>query len=237
MGCSNAVGAAWRWGVDLNMPRPAGPRLRAVAPIEPEIRGSSAKTRAPAVDESERLASLLTLIAARDEAALGTFYDATVAKVYGFALRIVGVAALAEEVVVDTYHQVWREVARFDSARGAPMAWLMMMCRSRALDALRNRDPAISHEDPSTLLGEADLALGGDPLELVVAVESSSALHGALTRLAPAQRQLVALAFFRGMTHEEIAEQVALPLGTVKSQIRRALASLRRTLGPAGGAP
>lgn len=237
MGYSNAVGAAWHRGMDLSMPRPARPRLHAVVPTETEVRESGADRRPPAVDESERLAPLLALIKARDEAALGTFYDATVSKVFGLALRIVGTAALAEEVVVDTYHQVWREATRFDSARGVPMAWLMMMCRSRALDALRSRDPAISHEDPSTLADEADDALGADPLDLVAAVESRSALHGALMRLAPAQRQLLALAFFRGMTHEEIAEQAALPLGTVKSQIRRALASLRRTLEPAGGAP
>jgi len=146
-----------------------------------------------------------------------------------------GSPASAEEVIVDTFHQAWREAGRFDAQRGAPMAFLMMMCRSRALDALRGRDRALLHEDPASLIADADHPCGGDPLDLLAAVEAHSALHGALASLTPAQRQMVALAFFRGMTDEEIAAHAALPLGTVKSQIRRALDVLRRTLATGGG--
>jgi RNA polymerase sigma-70 factor (ECF subfamily) len=190
---------------------------------------------APAT-EQQGLAALLARMADGDEDALAAFYDATVAKAYGVALRIMGSPAAAEEVVVDTFHQAWREAGRFDAQRGAPMAFLMMMCRSRALDALRRRDHALLHEDPASLIDDADHPCGGDPLDLLAAVEARSALHGALASLTPAQRQIVALAFFRGMTHEEIAAHAALPLGTVKSQIRRALDVLRRTLATGDGA-
>ena len=236
MGYSNAFDAAWRPAYGMNPPRPsAAPRRTLTPPAAPERDVSPASRTMPTADP-QGLAGLLMRMADGDEGALATFYDATVAKVYGLALRIVGTPAAAEEVVVDTYHQAWREARRFDAQRGAPMAFLMMMCRSRALDALRSRDPAVLHEDPSSLVGDADLPCGDDPVDLLAAVEAHSALHGALAVLAPAPRQMVALAFFRGMTHEEIAAHAALPLGTVKSQIRRALDVLRRTLATTDGA-
>ena len=174
-------------------------------------------------------------MAERDESALRAFYERTAGKAYGLALRVVGIAAAAEEVVIDTYHQAWREAHRYDAARGAPIAWLLMMCRSRALDALRGRDPALSHEDPASLVLDGDRPREQDPLDLLSAIEAHTALHGALAELSAPQRQMVALAFFRGMTHEEIAAHAALPLGTVKSQIRRALGTLRRVLAAEAG--
>ena len=118
--------------------------------------------------------------------------------------------------------------ARYDAARGAALAWLLTICRSRALDRLRARDPAQTHDDPHSLLSSDDAGFDdGDPQDLVAAMESRAALGVTLSKLAPAQRQMLGLAFFRGLTHEEIAAHTALPLGTVKNQIRRALAALR----------
>lgn len=194
----------------------------------PAVRHSP-PARAPAAPV-DPLSAILGRMAAGEQSALEALYDATVSRLYGLALRIVGTAAAAEEVVVDTYHQAWREAYRYDASRGAPLAWLTMMCRSRALDALRSRDPAIAHEDPASLVDEA-LDARGDPLDLLCAMEAHGALHAALAALSPSQRQMLALAFFRGLTHEEIAAHTAMPLGTVKSQIRRALDVLRRVLG------
>ena len=236
MGYSNAFGAAWQPAYGMNVPRPAAKPLRVPSlPAVPEREAGPVPRAAPAADPQEQLAGLLARMADGDEAALAAFYDATVAKAYGLALRIVGSPAAAEEVVMDTYHQAWREARRFDAQRGAPMAFLMMMCRSRALDALRSRDQAVPHEDPASLIDDADHPCGDDPVDLLAAIEERSMLHGALALLAPAQRQMVALAFFRGMTHEEIAAHAALPLGTVKSQIRRALDVLRRSLAADDG--
>lgn len=207
------------------------PALRGARQVKAHALVASTAT-APAQDE---LSPLLARMADGDESALRTLYDRTAAKAYGLALRIVGTVALAEEVVIDTYHQAWREARRYEAARGAPMAWLLMMCRSRALDALRSRDPALAHEDPASLVADADHPRGEDPLDLLSAVAAHTALHSALEALPAPQRQMVALAFFRGMTHEEIAAHAALPLGTVKSQIRRALGVLRRVLSREAG--
>jgi RNA polymerase sigma-70 factor (ECF subfamily) len=232
MGYSNAIEARWMPGMPLTSPPPSAASARAVTS---SVARGAAPVPVPAVDPQHELSALVARMVEGDELALTEFYDRTVAKVYGLALRIVGIAALAEEVVVDTYHQAWREVRRYDGARGVPMAWLLMMCRSRALDALRSRDPAIPHEDPASLVDDTLQPRDADPLELLTAIEAHSALHAALVRLSPQQRQMVALAFFRGLTHEEIAAHAALPLGTVKSQIRRALDVLRRALAHGEG--
>jgi RNA polymerase sigma factor (sigma-70 family) len=176
---------------------------------------------------------------AQAEAALAALYDATAGRVYGVALRFTRQVHTAEEVTEDTFWQVWRQAPRFDPQRGSAMAWIMTMARSRALDAVRaaQRDPHESVEaEVLEQLPGAD-SLTDDPLDLLDAVQSGSQLHQALARLEPLPRQLVALAFFRGLTHEEIAAQMALPLGTVKSHIRRTLVALREALSPPAGPP
>ena len=203
---------------------PAGQRARDVASERP----AAGITRAAPDGDARSLRELVSRMANRDEAALTDFYDATIARVYGLALRIVRSRAEAEEVAVDTMHQAWREAGRYDATRGAPLAWLLTICRSRALDLLRARDAAMTHDDPHSLRSADDAEFGdGDPQDLVAAIQSHTALAAVLAKLAPAQRQMLGLAFFRGLTHEEIAAHAALPLGTVKSQIRRALAAMR----------
>ena len=163
-----------------------------------------------------------------DEAALSAFYDATINRVYGLALRITRQPESAAEVVSDVYFQVWREARRYDARRGNVAAWLMTICRSRALDLLRRADEAETHPEPESLRPET--AERDTVHDLLGAVQERSALHGALARLTPLQRQLIALAFFRGMSHQEIAAHARLPLGSVKTYIRKALAVLREGL-------
>ena len=175
-------------------------------------------------------------IVERDERALAALYDATFARVYGLVLRIVGRRELAEEVVEDTFFQVWREAPRFDPSRGRALAWLLGMARSRAIDAIRRETRFMrGRVDPDDAPPSPDGAPGGD--DLLAVARSHAALHRALQLIDPQPRQLVALAFFRGLSHEEIAAQTSLPLGTVKSQIRRALTTLRRVLGDDPPAP
>lgn len=176
-----------------------------------------------------QLEALVARVAGGDEAALGELFDATVSRVYGLALRVTRKPESAEEVVGDVFQQVWRDAARFDPARGNVLAWLLTICRSRALDLLRARDLAESHPEPE-VLSAGDPALDDDPLDLLLAVESAGAVHRALSGLNVQARELITLAFFRGMTHAEIAEETRLPLGTVKTGLRRGLASLRHAL-------
>jgi RNA polymerase sigma-70 factor (ECF subfamily) len=188
------------------------------------------RARAAADADDARLAAWIDAIVDHDERALSALYDATVSRVHALVLRLVRRGALAEEVVEDTYFQVWRQAARFDAARGRPMTWLLGMARSRAIDAIR-REARFEHASLDDEAGAEmqDTRAGAD--ELLDAARGHADLHRALMLLNAQPRQLVALAFLRGMSHEEIADHTALPLGTVKSQIRRALISLRQVLG------
>ncbi|MCW5666299.1 MAG: sigma-70 family RNA polymerase sigma factor [Piscinibacter sp.] len=184
----------------------------------------------PAAADEAQLVRWLEAVVEQDERALAALYDATVARVYSLVRRIVRREALAEEVVEDTYFQVWRQAPRFDPARGAAITWLLAMARSRAIDALR-REARFRHEalDDGPGTEVADERAGHD--ELLELARRHADLHQALLQLGAQPRQLVSLAFFRGLTHEEIADHTRLPLGTVKSQIRRALQTLRQILG------
>lgn len=187
----------------------------------------------PAPDEA-RLAAWIDAIVDHDERALAALYDATLARVYGLVLRVVRRPVLAEEVVEDTYFQVWRQAARFDPARGRALTWLLGMARSRAIDALR-REARFEHDDLDDDLAHELPSDDAGSDELLAATRQHAELHRALLQLQAQPRQLVAMAFLRGLSHEEIASQTLLPLGTVKSQIRRALILLREVL--AAGSP
>lgn len=188
--------------------------------------------RQAALDEPT-LVALMDRIVDRDERALATLYDATSARVHGLVLRITRRAALAEEVVEDTYWQAWRQAPRFDPARGRVVTWLLAMARSRAIDALR-RDERFQHAELPAEGGLEDDTEGVLPAhDLLEATRAGHRVHAAVATLEPRARQLIALAFFRGLTHEEIATQTAMPLGTVKSLIRRSLQQLRQALGDA----
>lgn len=180
-----------------------------------------------------QLAGWIAAIVGQDERALAALYDGTVHHVYGLVRRIVRNAATAEEVVEDAYFQVWRQAVRFDPARGNALAWLLAIARSRALDALRH-EARFRHD--SVDAGDLpDIASEDPPVdELLDLARQRADLHQALMLLGTQPRQLVSLAFLRGLSHEEIAQQTQLPLGTVKSQIRRALLSLRQLLDPGG---
>ncbi|MBI3716355.1 MAG: sigma-70 family RNA polymerase sigma factor [Betaproteobacteria bacterium] len=182
------------------------------------------------VEDDSRLAGWVEAIADADQAALACLYDATVGRVYGVALRIVRRPELAEEVVSDVYLQAWREAGRYDASRGKVLAWLMIIARSRALDFLRRQDEAFSHPDPHEL-GEEPFDPADNPHDLLAAARGNRALLLALETLTPIQRQLLALAFFQGLSHSEIVDHSGIPLGSVKTHIRRALGVLRERLG------
>ncbi|MEO8101753.1 MAG: sigma-70 family RNA polymerase sigma factor [Betaproteobacteria bacterium] len=182
-------------------------------------------------DDDRILRECLQGICRQDQSALGRFYDLTVGRVYGIALRIVRHADMAEEVVSDVYMQVWRDAHRYDDARGKVLGWLLVIARSRSLDLLRRQDEAFSHPEPYELVKEPESG-SQNPHDLLAAARAGSAVHQAMLKLSPLQRQLLSLAFFRGLSHSEIVEHSGIPLGSVKTHIRRALGVLRDELGP-----
>lgn len=183
----------------------------------------------PLVERDRVLAALVARMAQKDQAALSDLFDMTAKRLHAFALRIVRDAGLAEEVTDDTLFQAWREANRFDAARGKVITWLLTICRSRALDALRRADVAECVEDPDEFRSQ-EASLMAEPEQLIGQFETNSAVHAALLRLPAKERQAVSLAFFRGLTHQEIAEHWQMPLGSVKTLLHRAFGELRTAL-------
>lgn len=186
-------------------------------------------TDTAAAEQEARLCALVARIAAHDPSALEALYDSSAARLYGLARRITGDVGAAEEVVSDAYWQAWQQAGRYDATRGRVLAWLLTICRSRALDWRRRRDQAETHPDPPQL--RPDLYEGdNNPLDLLQALQRDSRVHAALARLDDTPRRLLALAFFQGLTHQEIAAQVDMPLGTVKTLLRKAMLVLKEDL-------
>ncbi len=173
--------------------------------------------------------ALVARMVVRDESALEELYDRLSGRVYGLALRITGSAPAAEEVVSDTYLQVWQQAQRYDAQRGSVLTWVLTICRSRALDSLRRREPAEPHAEPDTLRPDLfnDEAC---PLNLLLTLEKNTALYAACMTLSGEQQELIALAFFRGMTHQEIAAHTGRPLGSIKTSLRKAMHCLQPLL-------
>lgn len=158
------------------------------------------------------------------EQALGELYDATLGKVFGVAVRIVGDSTAAEDVVTDVYYDAWKNAARYDQVRGRPITWLLTICRNRALDEYRRESSAARKVKTAAMMNVPDLA--DEPDALLQATEENHVVHALLAAISPDDRQLIALSYFKGLSHQQIADHTDLPLGTVKSRIRRALNTL-----------
>ena len=165
-----------------------------------------------------------------DEAALAELYDRWSHRVHTIAFWILKDADDAEDVVEETFWQVWRTAGGFDRRRSSGSTWLLMISRSRALDRLRARRRRVEHTAAaaaSTLLDQSEAQQDIAP----DVAEPSRTLAQALVALPPEQRQALELAFFQGLSHGEISAETATPLGTVKTRIRLAMQKLRDQLG------
>jgi RNA polymerase sigma-70 factor (ECF subfamily) len=179
-------------------------------------------------------AGLLRRMADGDESAFSALYDRWVDRVHTVAFWILKDADEAEDVVEETFWQVWRTAARYDVARSAAATWLMLIARSRALDRLRaQRRRADWTTAPSTAgaLLELSTAAESDPRSEGESGEQATLLADAIAALPPEQQEALKLAYFCGLSHSEIAAQTAQPLGTVKTRIRLAMNKLRQHLG------
>jgi RNA polymerase sigma factor (sigma-70 family) len=186
-------------------------------------------------ERSHELARLLARSGLGDRQAFGRLYECTSGHLFAVVLRIQRDRALAEELLQETYVAVWHAAAGFDAARSQPMTWLTAIARNRAIDSLRRaaaqpqtlpRGPAEADEPPDE--GPSDDRPG--PLDLLQQASEARELAHCMQGLSAPQRQSVALAFFDGLSHAEVAAQLRQPLGTVKSWVRRALASLKSCL-------
>ena len=167
------------------------------------------------------------------EQAFQALYDLTCSKAYGLAVRVVGNREWAEDVLQEAYLQVWRVAGSYRSSLSPPLAWLGILVRSRALDFLRRRASgrADAAQELDTALEETLQGDSANPMDTRQASEAAWALHECLRKLEARQRQVVSLAYLRDLSHSELAEQLSLPLGTVKTWIRRGLEQLRGCMG------
>jgi RNA polymerase sigma-70 factor, ECF subfamily len=174
---------------------------------------------------------LIRAIAGGSSDALSHLYDRHSAVVYGLARRIVARLEDAEEVVQDVFSQVWREAGRYERGRATVAGWLVMLTRTRAIDrvrARRARPDQQSAVDPDA--APPAVSTSRNPEQVTIASDDARQVTQALTVLPTEQRALIELAYYQGLTHSEIAEQTGVPLGTVKTRLRSAMATLREAL-------
>jgi RNA polymerase sigma-70 factor (ECF subfamily) len=184
----------------------------------------------PVAPGSESTAALVAAIAAGDREAFGRFYDLTAPMAFGLIRRVLRDPDAAAEVLQEVFWQVWQDAPRYDPKRGSAEAWLVMRAKTRAIDRLRSirrRDRTfVAPVDESVTPPSAEPA--PDP---AVVAEDRSLVQAALAQLPEAQRRVIELAFFEGLTQTEIATRLGEPLGTVKTRARLALDRLRGVLG------
>ena len=179
----------------------------------------------------DRLAdqAVLGRVSRGDQSALAELYDRHARLVFSLALRILGDRADAEDVVQEVFTQVWGQAARYDPARGAVAAWMLMLARSRAIDRLRARKSRPEAAGDTRMV--ENMPDGAAPQDLqLLSTEQVTRLKSALNELPAAQREALELSYYEGLSHAEIAERLAEPLGTVKTRIRQAVIRLRESL-------
>jgi len=187
-------------------------------------------------DPEAALVALLERVGRRQregELALRALYDLTAGKLFGLALKVTGRRDWAEDVLQEAFLTIWRSAADYRATLSPPLAWMGMVVRSRALDFLRRRTSARADavQELDDAVTESVAGDGPDPADTAQASEQAWALHECLRKLEGRQREVVSLAYLRDLSHAELAEQLQLPLGTVKTWIRRGLDQLRGCMG------
>jgi RNA polymerase sigma factor (sigma-70 family) len=194
----------------------------------------------PSQDWSERsrdLSQLLARAGMGDRAAFAALYEKSSSHLFAVVLRICRDRAQAEDILQEVYVNVWRAARGFDAAQSQPLTWLTSIARNRAIDSLRRAQTQPQFQSTITSADDEDSDVYDEtaddtpgPLDLLSRASDARALANCMRDLTAPQRQSVALAFYDGLSHVEVAEKMGQPLGTVKSWVRRALLSLKSCL-------
>lgn len=177
---------------------------------------------------------LLGAMAQREQQALAELYDRYAAVLYSLALKILGNASTAQDVVQEAFLTAWRKAALYSQKRGNVRTWLIVLCRNLAIDHYRAKMRQASRRVELETIGEILIEHDQSPADAAVAKEDGRLLQQALEQLPREQRDVIELAYFRGLSQSEIAEATNTPLGTVKTRTRQAMMKLRGYLVQAG---
>jgi RNA polymerase sigma-70 factor, ECF subfamily len=189
----------------------------------------------PDTDRSTQLAALLGRTALSDQAAYAELYRLTASHLYAVALRILREPALAEDMLQEAFVSVWHHAGSYCAEKAKPQTWLTSIVRNRCLDHLRRREPdtvTMTRDDDETEMEFQ--GQGPTPVELLLAGAEAHSVRDCVDALEGGQKQAIALAFYQGLSHGELAQHLHQPLGTVKSWVRRGLERLKRCLEGAG---
>jgi RNA polymerase sigma-70 factor (ECF subfamily) len=176
---------------------------------------------------------LLARVVKGDHQAFSQLYDQSSTLLYTMALRILGNRDEAAELLQDVYLEVWRKVSRYDVGRGTPVAWLVTLTRSRAIDRLRSRASRGQQKSTDSLDSTSAAQVqdrGPSPFDAQADQEIRTLVGGAIASLPQAQQQALELAYYEGLSHAEIAARLNQPLGTVKTRIKLGMSKLRESL-------
>ena len=182
--------------------------------------------------DPQQLRTWLAAAGRRDHASFRALYEASSPKLFGFALRILHKRELAEEVLQDSFVAIWNHAANYQAHLAAPMTWMATIVRNKAFDHLRRTGDTVEIEaeqfDSDVMNALQDPQ--ATPIEALQMSGDAKALAWCMSALDGAHRQVLALAYFHDLSHSEVAAQLTLPVGTVKTWIRRSLEKLRRCL-------
>ena len=201
-------------------------------PNRPPARMSESTATPPPDERTAADARLLRRIARRDQAALAELYDRFSRPLYATALRVVQDPAEAQDIVHDVFVTLWEKASTFESTRGSAFTWTVTLVRNRAIDRVRmrrRRAELLSASAPADL-GYDEHSSGTVAADSAALGDQAHAVRTAVATLPPDQKRAVELAFFSGLTQQQIAEKLSEPLGTVKARIRRGLLKLRDSL-------
>jgi RNA polymerase sigma-70 factor (ECF subfamily) len=182
---------------------------------------------------SARLADLLARTALSDQQAFAELYRLTSPHLYAVALRILRVSGPAEEVLQESYVNIWHHAGSYVAAKSQPLTWMTSIVRNRCLDQMRRREVdtvTIDDEEPGMMLADDRPS----PIDMLLSSADALAVRSCVERLEAGQKQAIALAFYQGLSHAELAGHLRQPLGTVKSWVRRGLERLKQCLEGAG---
>lgn len=173
------------------------------------------------------LIDLLARVAARDRDAFATIYRLTSGKLWGIIVRILPRRDVAEDVLQEVYVRIWERAGSFDPAKASPITWMATIARNRAIDEIRRRTPVSIEDSPEAFEIEDSSA---DPLDSAQQSDELRRLNECLQRLEPDRREIVLLAYYTGLSRDELAQRFERPVNTIKTWLHRSLAQLRKCL-------